>query len=345
MSNAPLVFITGATGHIGFATLAQLLKKGYKVRVSSRKLASAQKLKDLPPIKPYVDQVSFVEIPDASADGAYDKAVADVDYILHLASPIPDETHIGTDFDVQELYINPAIQADIGMLKSAQKSSTVKRLVITSSVVILDNTQNGKLTGPDDLAPIPKVEEVPKNPWVAYGASKILANVAVEDFVKDNKLNFDIVNILPSYVQGRNEPVSSSKELLERPSSNLTMIRFITGYKDTNPRPNDFVHVDDVAAVHVAAMEAKNITSGERFIAAYTPCVTWGEVETVVRNMFPEDIKNGVLPMGGEIVDSYWGLESSKTTEKLGVKFRGIEDMVRSLVGQYVELARKERGL
>jgi len=340
----PSVFITGATGHIGFATLVQLLKKGYHVRVSSRKLATAEKLKDLPSVKPHADQLSFIEIPDVLAPKAYDEAVKDVKYILHIASPLPDDTLTGTDFDVQKVYTDPAIQGNIGVLKAAQKSPTVKRVVITATVSVLDKKEGAATIGPDDLAAVPAVKDIPKHPWAAYGASKRLANAAADDFVKNNDLHFDVVHVLPTYVQGRNEPITKSSELVDRPSSNQTMIKFLLGFKEKEPRPSDFVFVEDVAAVHVAAMEAKDIKSGERFIAAYPAVVSWPEVENVVKKLFPKEVENGVLPLGGECPTWGQGYDSSKSTERLGVEFHGIEDMVKSLVGQYVELVEKEKG-
>lgn len=55
----------------------------------SRKLSSAEKLKDLPSIKPYAESLEFIEVPDMLAEGAFDSAVQGVEYILHLASPSP----------------------------------------------------------------------------------------------------------------------------------------------------------------------------------------------------------------------------------------------------------------
>jgi uncharacterized protein YbjT (DUF2867 family) len=48
----PLVLITGATGHIGFRTLVFALKAGYRARISSRRLAQAEALKNVESIKP-----------------------------------------------------------------------------------------------------------------------------------------------------------------------------------------------------------------------------------------------------------------------------------------------------
>ena len=44
-------------------------------------------------------------------------------------------------------FINPAVQGTLGLLKSAAKSPTVKRVVITSSILVLDIEKPGKISG------------------------------------------------------------------------------------------------------------------------------------------------------------------------------------------------------
>ncbi|KIX09921.1 uncharacterized protein Z518_01002 [Rhinocladiella mackenziei CBS 650.93] len=260
----PLVFITGASGHIGFAALALLLKKGYRARIASRKLAKAQKLKDLPTIKSYVDSIFFVEIPDFLAKNAFDEAVKDVGYIVRVASPIPDDSLVGQVFDIKETYIAPAIQGDVGVLEAAQKSPSVKRVIITSSVAVLSPKGGSTSVGPDNLAPLPKIEKIAQNPWIAYRASKILANAAAQEWVEKHNPHFEVVHILPSYVQGRHEPATLAQDLVDRISSNSTMINFVLGHEETQPRPSDLVLADDVAATHVAALESKDRVAGDR---------------------------------------------------------------------------------
>jgi hypothetical protein len=71
--------------------------------------------------------------------------------------------------------------------------------------------------------------------------------------------------------------------------------------------------------------------------------VSWVDVEKVVKKLFPMEVETGILPLGGECPDWALHFDPSKTTARLGVEFHGIEDMVKSLVGQYVELVEKER--
>ena len=352
----PLVLVTGATGHLGFAILALLLKKGYRTRVASRKLAGAEKLLDLPSLEPYVDSISCIEVPDFMVEGACDEAVKDVDYIQHIASPIPDGGATSSDgigiFDALSEFVNPAVNGNLAILKAAAKAPSVKRIVITSSTEILDppKEEEGATTmGPDDVpGPVP-LDEVKgtTNPHFAYRQSKRHADAAVETFIKEQQTpHFDVVSILPSFVQGRNEPVITTHDLLTRPSSNYVMIDQVLGGKSDSPSPVDLVLLDDVALTHVAAMESQKIKNGERFVAAYPRPVQWEEVDPIEERLFPEEVKTGLLPLGGKhpgAPRAKDGFDSSRTTEVLGVEFHGLEDMVQSLIGQLVELKKKEK--
>ncbi len=196
----PVVLVTGATGHIGFRALAKLLEAGYRARVTSCSLASAEKLKDHPSIEAYADSAESFEVSDFLADGALDDAVRSVDYILHLASPLPDERHID-QFDLDAAYIEPAIQGTVGMLKAASKFPSVKGVVITASINILAPQEGKTTSGPNHLAKAPSTAEMQSNPWIAYQGSKVLAHEAAERYVANDKPGYDVVYILPEYVQ------------------------------------------------------------------------------------------------------------------------------------------------
>ncbi|KIV91241.1 hypothetical protein PV10_05802 [Exophiala mesophila] len=341
----PLVLITGATGHVGLATLALLLKKGYRARIASRKLSSAESLKDLPSIRPYSLSISFVEIPDFLAPGAFDKAVQDVDYIIHVASPIPDPDTTGSRIDVRQQFIDPAVQGNLGILESAIKTDSVKRIIITSSVAILDAPADGRPAGPDDVGKVLDISqyEDTTNPWLAYRMSKRVAYLEADRFVREKNPKFQVIHVLPSFVQGRNESVRSAEELRQRVSSNTVMVNYVLGHQSDQPGPQDLVLVDDVAATHVAALEAKNLVTGDRLIAAYPLITKWDSVDDIVRKLFPQQVASGILPLGGKQPGApSAGYDTSKTTEKLGIVFHGPEDMVKSLIGQYVELKEQE---
>lgn len=345
--SAPLVLVTGATGHIGFGVLARLLKDGYQVRVASRRQTAVEKLLQLPSIKPYASSVSFIEVSDFLAEHAFDEAVNGVDYIIHVASPIPDPAHGEKDFSVRTHYIEPAVQGNVGLLKAASLSPSVKRVVITSSVAILRRAPEGESTkvGPDDLAPLLETSEWEdtKSVHTAYAESKKQANDAAEKFIAQQTPHFDVVHTLPGFVQGRNETVTSVEDLRElRVSSNTVMVKYVLGAKDGPLAPTNLVLLDDVAAAHVAALSPKNATSGERFIVTYPEEIPWNTIDPIVKKLFPAEVESGLLPLGETLSGYYVPYDVSKSTEKLGVQFRGPEDMVKSLVGQLVELKHAE---
>lgn len=335
----PLVLITGATGHIGFRTLVFALQAGYRARVSSRKLAQAEALRHAESIKPYLGSIEFVEVPDFLADGAFDEAVRDVDYILHLASPIPTPELAA---DVKKHILDPAIKGTVGMLQSAAKSKSVKRVVVTSSVVIIEPKPGNSAAGPYDLTAIPDADKVPADEWTAYRASKRLAYHAAEDFMASKKPTFDLVNILPSYVQGRNELVTRKEDVHN--GSNDVMMDLVLGAKGGRPRRANIVFVDDVAKVEVLALDPKLAKNGDNFIAAGSPSgmsIEWNDVTQIVGKLFPDAVKSGILPLGGDQESISVSYDVSKTEEAFGFKFAGLETQVKSLIGQYVELASK----
>lgn len=340
---AKKAFLTGATGHIGFRVLALLLSQGYHCRISSRKLSTAAKLKELPSIAPYADNLEVIEIPDFFAPSAFDDAVKDVDFVFHIASPIPDITSGSGSYDVDQTYISPAVTGTTSVLTSASKSPTVKRVVITSSVAIIENREGADSTGPNDLRPMLPREMLESSVWAAYRGSKIAAYNASVQWMEDHKPNFDLVHVLPAYVQGKNEPVTTAQGLLDRSSSNTTLLQYVLGGQSDAPAPLDLVHVEDVAKVHVAALDSAKVNNGERLIANYQPGIKdFSEIDPIVGNLFPAEVKSGLLPLGGKQAGRGQNYDASIARDRLGVKFQGVDEMVKSLFGQYVELKKQE---
>lgn len=358
--DSPLVFLTGATGHIGFRVLAQLLAAKYRVRVASRSLASAQRLATLPSIVPHKSLLSFVEITDFLSPAAFSTALQDVTYIIHVASPLPDLANQSFDLDAD--YLDPASLGTLNVLRAAVAlgpDSRLKRVVVTSSVGVLDkaksNNPSGHQIGPDDLAAIPPRDIMASNVGAAYVGSKILALRAAEEFMATNdpKPEFELVHILPAYVQGRNEAARSLQELAGK-TSNGNIVRFVLGQDSTKEGqawgdPADFVHVDDVAQAHVAALTKGR--HGDRFIVANNSASgSYEAILPIVRDLFPREVETSLLPLKGKVLPRsvlvevegkagqfVGGYDARLSEEVLGIEVKGLREMVKSLVGQVVE--------
>ena len=77
----------------------------------------------------YADKIQIAIVENNEAPGAYDSVVQGVDVVVHMASPLPGTA--GTDNEAG--YLIPARDGIVNMLKSASKSSSIKRVVMTSS--------------------------------------------------------------------------------------------------------------------------------------------------------------------------------------------------------------------
>jgi nucleoside-diphosphate-sugar epimerase len=101
--------------------------QGASLRVVVRSQAKGDALKSVFP--KYVDKIQIAIAENNETPGAYDTAVQGVDIVVHMASPLPGTA--GTDNESG--YLIPARDGIVNMLKSASKSSSVKRVVMTSS--------------------------------------------------------------------------------------------------------------------------------------------------------------------------------------------------------------------
>lgn len=197
------VVITGATGFIGGRVLQLLLQEDYNVRIVVRSAGKKEYLLANPDLKG-IEKAEFLVVPDLLAPGALDKAATKADSIIHLASPIPLHGDIPPERQHDELIV-PAVNATLRALEAAQKSGTVKRVVITSSAVAIvppailfpsEDPPSGHIASGDDR--VSELEPPFANAFVAYTESKVAALNASDKFMAEQGPAFDIVNIQPS---------------------------------------------------------------------------------------------------------------------------------------------------
>jgi len=342
-----LVLITGATGHIGFRTLMVALERGYNVRAAVRSQAKADSLlnnKILRGLKLRSGQLTFIVVPDLTTSGAYDDAVKDVKHIIHIASPITTSSNIAPEM-YHEYFIKPALAGTIGMLESAAKSSSVKRVVITSSVVALVSFHD--LTSPTFSTIInaesrtPFVDGPYSSEFEAYGASKIAAFNEAEAWIAQKKPAFDLVHIHPSFVEGRDDLITTAEAAVS--GTNAIILAFVLGKKD-NSFQGVSVHNEDVARTHVDALDTDRIPGNTSYILhSNNPAETldgtnWKDTTEIVARLFPEAVKKGIIPNDGTGQSLPYRMDASKTEKTFGFTHLSFEEQVKSVVGHYLEL-------
>lgn len=79
---------------MGFKVLVTALQAGYTVRGAIRRESQIDTIKSQASIQLFLDHLSFAIVPDITVDGAFDAALKDAIYVLHVASPLPAAVRI-----------------------------------------------------------------------------------------------------------------------------------------------------------------------------------------------------------------------------------------------------------
>ena len=230
--NAATVVVTGAGGFIGSAVVRQALAAGWHVRAVVRDAGKAANLAGLDVVIVEAD-VRDRQAVDRALDGARHVFHVAADYRLWAADP--------GDIMRNNLASTTAVM-------EAVLHANVERVVYTSSVATLALRPNGEPA--DETSPLAEGDAIG-----AYKQSKVAAERLVESMVKARGLPAVIVN--PSTPIGPRDarPTPTGRIIVEAAAGR------IPAFVDTGL---NLVHVDDVAAGHIAALEHGRI--GERYI-------------------------------------------------------------------------------
>ncbi len=226
------MLVTGANGFVGSAVTRQALADGYRVRAMVRRRAAAPNLAGVDA------EVVEADIRDRDAVG---RATAGVRYVLHVAAdyrlwaPDPEEI-VATNVAGTRNVMQAAIEAG------------VERVVYTSSVATLTLRPGGDPA--DEGMPLPDGGGIG-----VYKRSKVAAERVVDRMVADEGLPAVTVN--PSTPIGPRDlrPTPTGRIIVEAASGRMP------AFVDTGL---NLVHVDDVAAGHLAALRKGRI--GERYV-------------------------------------------------------------------------------
>ena len=122
----------------------------------------------------------------------------------------------------------------------------------------------------------------------AYWASKALARLAVQEFVKKHNPHFDYVALLPSVVIGADVRATSSKDVLE--GTRAMVLGPLLGTISPYPMVGVPIHVADVAKAHVMALQPSVPGNAEYILSSDCPeGVEWNEALSIAKKYFPED--------------------------------------------------------
>ncbi len=230
-SSPDLSLVTGATGLVGSAVARALLRAGHRVRVLVRPNSNRRHLTDL-----------CVDITEGSLENLQSlaRAVAGCRFVYHVAA----------DYRIWVPDPGPMFRANVvgtRDLLTAALEAGVERVVYTSSVATLGLVPGGSA---DETTPSSADDMIGP-----YKRSKFEAEEIARALARERGLPVVIVNPSTPVGPGDIKPTPTGRLILEAARGQMP------AFVDTGL---NIVHVDDVAAGHLAAAEKGRI--GERYI-------------------------------------------------------------------------------
>lgn len=238
----------------------------------------------------------------------------------------------------------PAIEGAKAVLQAAKQHSTLKRVVLTSSIAAtLDPARYADGTATftsQDWCPITYEQAKASANGFAYLASKKYAELAAWDYIKNESPRFDLVTICPAMVFGPIvHPVSKSSEL----NMSTAMIWQVISGAESLPETTStsWVDVRDVAVAHVEALlrpEARN----QRYLLASSEKYSYQLAADILRKEF-QWAKEGVSRgEEGAPVPEMASFEGEMGAKALGIQYRGFKECLSETSTQLRELFRAE---
>eukprot|EP00198_Chlamydomonas_reinhardtii_P013020 XP_001702357.1 heme peroxidase-related protein [Chlamydomonas reinhardtii] len=242
---ATRVAVTGATGYVAGNVVARLLAAGHIVHATVRDPYNEAAVAPLKALPGAAERLKLFKA-DLLSEGSFDGAVSGCEYVLHTASPFSMNVRPSQS---RALLIEPAVRGVDNVLAAVERSPSVKRVVLTSSIaaVVLSTPEQAR----------PGTHYYDESSWnnaasesvIPYAYSKTLAEKRAWELCKQQS-RWSLVTICPGLVLG--PPVSSR--------SDSESIRLVTRMMRGEMWPAapwaglNFVDVRDVAAAHTLAM-------------------------------------------------------------------------------------------
>lgn len=329
------VFVSGATGFIAQHIVRTLIEKGYSVIGSVRSAAKGDHLAKLLNSPSF----SYEVVADVQAEGAFDEALKkhpEVTVFLHTASPF----HFKAT-DIEKELLMPAVRGTENALKAIKEfAPQVTKVVVTSSYAAISTMEyenDPKHVNDESSWNLTTWEESKENAVMGYRGSKKFAEEAAWNFVKNEKPNFTLNCVNPSYVFG---PQAFDSEVKDDLNTSLEIINSFLKLTPDSPIPaarGGFADVRDVAKAHLVAFEKpianeRLLLSSERFCAQ--------DVLDVLNEKFP--LLRGKIPVGepgtGHLInDAMCQIVNDKTRSILGFPLMDLKTSVYDSVKQILD--------
>jgi nucleoside-diphosphate-sugar epimerase len=252
------VLVTGGTGYMASWIIKMLLEEGINVNATVRDPSDIQKVEHLTTLADASKAQLKLFKANLLDPGSFDEPVKGCELVIHTASPF----FLTGIKNPEEELIKPAREGTRNVLQAANRTPTVKRVVLTSSVVAIYGDNADIKSAPHGIFTEKEWNVTSSAEHRPYAYSKTIAEKEAWAIAKKQD-QWDLLTINPAWILGPS--VSKRKDSM----SISTMIQFGDGtYKSGVPEYwNGIVDVRDVASSHIKAGYAPG-ASGRHIIAS-----------------------------------------------------------------------------
>mmetsp|Transcript_45749 Transcript_45749/g.115145 ORF Transcript_45749/g.115145 Transcript_45749/m.115145 type:complete len:322 (-) Transcript_45749:240-1205(-) len=261
--------VTGATGFLASHIVKQLLERGdVVVHGTTSNLAKAAHLQQLPGA---AERLKMFQANLLDGAAAFKEAIKDCSVVIHTASPFYTA-------ETRDELCEPAVKGTEAVIMAAHEAGKVERIVLTSSMaaVYVRPSSDEDITI-DDSFWSDEDHMVKTSNW--YCLSKTLAERRAWELSKEVGIPLTTVN--PCLIVGP----------LLQPGLNTSherVLDYLGGKKKSIPNATmSFIHVTDVAEVHVRAATAPiSEVQGKRLLMVEAS-VAWKDMCDALRRLRP----------------------------------------------------------
>ena len=328
------VLVTGATGYIAGWLVKRLLEEGITVHAAVRNPDDKKKTAHLTDLAAKTKgEIKFFRS-DLLDSGSYAQAMEGCELVFHTASPFTSNIK-----DAQKELIDPAVKGTANVLEQADKTTSVKRVVVTSSCAAIYTDAIDCAKAPDGTLTENIWNTTSSLHYQPYSYSKTLAEQKAWEMYKAQD-RWDLVTINPCLVLG---PALNANTVTSESYNVLKQLGDGTAKFGAPKMGMGLVDVRDVAEAHFQA--GFNPAANGRYItAAYntnlleialTLLPKYGKDYPLPKRALPKWLLMLVGPMMSKSLDRKmirnnvnveWKADNSKIKKELGITFRPMQE-------------------
>lgn len=238
------ILVTGGTGYLASWIVKQLLDQGLEVRTTVRNLSQKDKYAHLTALAVKSKGVLMFFEADLLKKGSFAEAISGCELVIHTASPFK----ISGIKNAEKELVEPALEGTRNVLATVNETESVKRVVLTSSVVAvfgdaidIQKTKDGIFT--EEYWNTTSSTEHQPYPYSKTLAEKLAWQMA------ESQNRWDLLTINPGFIMGPSLSKRTDSTSIE------IMLQLASGkFKSGVPSGTmSFVDVRDVARAHILA--------------------------------------------------------------------------------------------